>query len=99
MEHQKKVFWLLGLWTTYNSGGWGVGRYVLMYACICKDSRLGGTRAHTRAYTRTQARDATPPELLRRVADRRHHTSHGLSADRHSTQHAHHTEHHRVALP
>ena len=36
---------------------------------------------HTRTYTRTQARGATPE--LRRVADT---TSHGLSAGRHSTQ-------------
>jgi len=36
---------------------------------------------HTRAYTRTQARGATPE--LRRVADT---TSHGLSAGRYSTQ-------------
>jgi len=39
----------------------------------------GGTS--TRAYTRTQARGATPE--LRRVTDT---TSHGLSAGRHSTQ-------------
>ena len=42
-------------------------------------SRFGGTS--TRAYTRTQARGATPE--LRRVTDT---TSHGLSAGRHSTQ-------------
>ena len=47
-----------------------------MYVCMY---RFGGTS--TRAYTRTQARGATPE--LRRVADT---TSHGLSAGRHSTQ-------------
>jgi len=48
---------------------------VCMYVCMY---RFGGTS--TRAYTRTQARGATPE--LRHVADT---TSHGLSAGRHST--------------
>jgi len=48
----------------------------IAYVCT---SRFGGTS--TRAYTRTQARGATPE--LRRVTDT---TSHGLSAGRHSTQ-------------
>jgi len=50
-----------------------------MYVCMYKDSGFGGTS--TRAYTRTEARGATPE--LRRVTDT---TSHGLSAGRHSTQ-------------
>jgi len=48
----------------------------MRYVCI---SRFGGTS--TSAYTRTQARGATPE--LRRVADT---TSYGLSAGRYSTK-------------
>jgi len=45
-----------------------------VYVCM---HRFGGTNTSTRAYTRTQARGATPE--LRRVADT---TSHGLSVGR-----------------